>query len=157
MPLLFSLQQPLSALRSSLLETFAGQELTTLEIYEQHSVDRPFIMRNYQEVLRQMEDDGIIQVRSLKTGRRPKGSFAGHLLVRFPQRGAMGDKSSIEWTEATWNPIVGCTVISPGCTHCYAMRMARRLEAMGQPKYAGTTRMSGGRPNDLCQLDVRSP
>src|SRR5690606_19703145 len=70
----------------------------------------------------------------------------------------MGDKSSIEWTEATWNPVVGCTVISPGCTNCYAMRMARRLEAMGQPKYAGTTRMSGGRPkwNGVVRLDEAS-
>ena len=58
----------------------------------------------------------------------------------------MADNSSIEWTEATWNPVVGCTIISPGCTNCYAMRMASRLEAMGQPKYAGTTRVSGGRP-----------
>lgn len=57
----------------------------------------------------------------------------------------MGLGSSIEWTEATWNPVAGCTVLSPGCTNCYAMRMARRLEAMGQPKYAGTTRISGGR------------
>ena len=54
--------------------------------------------------------------------------------------------SSIEWTEATWNPIAGCSVLSPGCTNCYAMRMARRLEAMGQEKYRGTTRISGGRP-----------
>lgn len=70
----------------------------------------------------------------------------------------MGDKSSIEWTEATWNPIVGCTIISPGCTNCYAMRMARRLEAMGQAKYVGTTRMSGGRPkwNGVVRLDEAS-
>jgi protein gp37 len=53
--------------------------------------------------------------------------------------------TSIEWTEATWNPIAGCTVISPGCTNCYAMRMAARLEAMGLAKYAGLTRKSGGR------------
>ena len=57
----------------------------------------------------------------------------------------MGLGSSIEWTEATWNPVAGCTIVSPGCTNCYAMRMARRLEAMGQSKYAGTTRVSGGR------------
>lgn len=57
----------------------------------------------------------------------------------------MGSKSTIEWTEATWNPVAGCTILSPGCTNCYAMRMARRLEAMGQEKYAGTTRVSGGR------------
>ncbi|MEX0827455.1 MAG: phage Gp37/Gp68 family protein [Haliea sp.] len=70
----------------------------------------------------------------------------------------MGTNSSIEWTEATWNPVVGCTVLSPGCTNCYAMRMARRLEAMGQPKYAGTTRMSGGRAkwNGQIRLDDNS-
>jgi protein gp37 len=53
--------------------------------------------------------------------------------------------SDIEWTEATWNPIAGCTVVSPGCTNCYAMRMAARLQAMGMKKYAGTTRKSGRR------------
>ncbi len=53
--------------------------------------------------------------------------------------------SDIEWTEATWNPIAGCKVLSPGCTNCYAMRMAARLQAMGMAKYAGTTRKSGKR------------
>ena len=48
----------------------------------------------------------------------------------------MGMKSSIEWTESTWNPVSGCTKISAGCAHCYAERMARRLQAMGQPNYA---------------------
>ena len=51
--------------------------------------------------------------------------------------------SGIEWTDATWNPIAGCNAVSPGCTNCYAVRMAARLEAMGHPKYAGTTRRSG--------------
>lgn len=56
----------------------------------------------------------------------------------------MADHSPIEWTDATWNPIVGCSVTSPGCTNCYAMSMARRIEAM-QPgsHYAGTTRVDG--------------
>src|SRR5690349_11239687 len=54
-------------------------------------------------------------------------------------------ETSIEWTDATWNPVAGCTVITAGCTNCYAMRMAARLEAMGTPKYAGLTRRSGGR------------
>jgi protein gp37 len=53
--------------------------------------------------------------------------------------------SDIEWTEATWNPVAGCRVLSPGCTNCYAMRMAARLQAMGMAKYAGTTRKSGRR------------
>lgn len=47
----------------------------------------------------------------------------------------MAANSSIEWTETTWNPVTGCTKISPGCKHCYAKRMAMRLKAMGQPRY----------------------
>lgn len=47
----------------------------------------------------------------------------------------MGAKSTIEWTEATWNPVTGCTKISPGCDNCYAERLALRLQAMGQPNY----------------------
>ena len=43
--------------------------------------------------------------------------------------------STIEWTESTWNPVTGCTKISPGCKHCYAERMAARLQAMGQANY----------------------
>lgn len=43
--------------------------------------------------------------------------------------------SGIEWTQATWNPVTGCSKVSPGCKHCYAERMARRLHAMGQPNY----------------------
>lgn len=57
----------------------------------------------------------------------------------------MGDKSSIEWTEATWNPVAGCSIISPGCTNCYAMKMAARIEAMDAtlghvPHYRGLTK-----------------
>lgn len=48
----------------------------------------------------------------------------------------MASNSSIEWTESTWNPVTGCTKISPGCKHCYAERMAKRLLAMGQANYA---------------------
>lgn len=44
-------------------------------------------------------------------------------------------QSKIEWTESTWNPLTGCNKISPGCKHCYAERMAKRLQAMGQPNY----------------------
>ena len=43
--------------------------------------------------------------------------------------------SKIEWTDATWNPVRGCTKVSPGCKHCYAERMARRLHAMGSCRY----------------------
>jgi len=48
----------------------------------------------------------------------------------------MGDKSRIAWTDATWNPVTGCTKVSAGCKHCYAERMAKRLKAMGQKNYA---------------------
>lgn len=47
----------------------------------------------------------------------------------------MAQSSKIEWTEATWNPVTGCTKVSPGCKFCYADRMARRLQAMGQSRY----------------------
>ncbi len=47
----------------------------------------------------------------------------------------MASNSPIEWTEATWNPVTGCTKVSPGCAHCYAERMAKRLQAMGQRNY----------------------
>jgi len=53
--------------------------------------------------------------------------------------------SKIEWTDVTWNPVAGCTIATGGCTNCYAMRMAARLEAMGVPKYQGLTRKSGER------------
>jgi protein gp37 len=73
----------------------------------------------------------------------------------------MANNSRIEWTEATWNPIAGCAVISPGCTNCYAMRLAARLAAMGQEKYQGVTRKSGGRSKwngeirlDFSALDI---
>lgn len=47
--------------------------------------------------------------------------------------------TSIEWSEKTWNPLAGCKAVSPGCAHCYAATMTRRLEAMGQKDYAGLT------------------
>lgn len=47
----------------------------------------------------------------------------------------MAHGSEIEWTESTWNPVTGCSKISPGCKNCYAERMALRLQAMGQPNY----------------------
>lgn len=54
----------------------------------------------------------------------------------------MSQDSPIEWTESTWNPVTGCTRISPGCKHCYAERMARRLQAMGQPNYRNGFRLT---------------
>jgi len=66
----------------------------------------------------------------------------------------MGGPTSIEWAEHSWNPIVGCGVLSPGCTNCYAMTMAARIEAMNaalppghgeSTHYAGTTRKVNGK------------
>lgn len=62
----------------------------------------------------------------------------------------MTQSSSIEWTQATWNPVAGCSPVSPGCLNCYAARMALRLERMqgtSKAKYAGTAKRSrSGRP-----------
>lgn len=67
-------------------------------------------------------------------------------------------ETSIEWTDATWNPVAGCTVLTAGCTNCYAMRMAARLEAMGTEKYRGLTRKSGKRAvwTGKIRLDAKS-
>jgi protein gp37 len=54
-------------------------------------------------------------------------------------------ETQIEWTDATWNPVAGCSIVSAGCTNCYAMEMARRLQAMNVAKYEGLTRRSGKR------------
>lgn len=54
----------------------------------------------------------------------------------------MATTSHIEWTEMTWNPVTGCTKISQGCKHCYAERMARRLEAMGNDRYRNGFRLT---------------
>ena len=57
----------------------------------------------------------------------------------------MSNRSGIEWTQATWNPTTGCDRISPGCDHCYALTLAKRLKAMGSAKYCndGDPRTSG--------------
>jgi protein gp37 len=54
----------------------------------------------------------------------------------------MAKGSGIEWTESTWNPVTGCTKVSPGCTHCYAERMALRLKEMGQNNYRNGFRLT---------------
>ena len=69
-------------------------------------------------------------------GNERGGHRAAHREPPSQQRGAlMALGSGIEWTESTWNPVTGCTKISPGCKYCYAERMAERLQAMGQPNY----------------------
>lgn len=65
----------------------------------------------------------------------------------------MPKKSNIEWTEMTWNPVTGCTKISPGCKHCYAETMAKRLVAMGSPRYRNGFKIS--LQDDLIDLPKR--
>lgn len=89
MPLLFSLQRPLDALKETLIKELSGQEMSVDEIYQQHSVDKPYVLRNYKEILMRLEDAGKISVRSLK-GHRRKGTFANHLLVNFLKESGYG-------------------------------------------------------------------
>jgi len=65
----------------------------------------------------------------------------------------MATGSSIEWTESTWNPLTGCTKISPGCKHCYAERMAKRLKAMSQPNYVNGFKLTTH--EDALELPLR--
>lgn len=65
----------------------------------------------------------------------------------------MAQLSRIEWTERTWNPVTGCTKVSPGCKHCYAERMAHRLQAMGQARYQNGFRVT--LQSDLIELPLR--
>jgi protein gp37 len=69
----------------------------------------------------------------------------------------MATKTPIEWSEISWNPIAGCSIVSPGCTNCYAMRQAARIEAMGgAPHYAGLTREVNGKPVWTGQIGIAS-
>jgi len=59
----------------------------------------------------------------------------------------MAQNSKIEWTEASWNPIVGCTIDTPGCTNCYAMKDAYRMGFNPKtPQYKGTAKLVNKKP-----------
>ena len=79
--LLASLNQPLTLLRQQLLTTFAGRRVTMQRIYEEHSVDTPYIPKNYKDVLSEMEKDGTITT----DGRKSKRGFADDLVAIFPE------------------------------------------------------------------------
>jgi three-Cys-motif partner protein len=81
-PLLFELNRPLDDLRGMLLRDFAAQTLTMRQIYEQHSVDRPYVSKNYKDVLTKMETDGAIKTE----GRKSKRGFADDIRVTFPSK-----------------------------------------------------------------------
>jgi protein gp37 len=69
----------------------------------------------------------------------------------------MAGNSSIEWTEATWNPVTGCSKISPGCKNCYAHRMALRLQAMGQSNYRRGFKVTLQRQALLAPIEWQKP
>lgn len=66
-------------------------------------------------------------------------------------------RSKIEWTETTWNPITGCTKVSPGCKFCYAERMAKRLQAMGKPAYKNGFQVTAHEDLFEYPLQIRTP
>ena len=65
----------------------------------------------------------------------------------------MATRTSIEWTDTTWNPVTGCNKVSPGCKHCYAERMAKRLKGMGNPRYTHGFQVT--LHDDLVELPLR--
>jgi hypothetical protein len=71
--------------------------------------------------------------------------FVSRQLRKATQESCVSTATRIKWTEVTWNPTTGCDRISPGCDHCYALTLAKRLKAMGQVKYQhdGDPRTSG--------------
>lgn len=84
MPLLFSLTRPIAALKNDLLAHFSGKTLTFDEIYKSHSVNTPYIRRNYREILIKLEESGKIRVFST-TGKRRKGTYPAHVKIEFPE------------------------------------------------------------------------
>jgi three-Cys-motif partner protein len=85
MPLLFSLQQPIDKLRARLLQDYAGREIGVGALFEQHSVDTPYVSRNYKDLLKAMEEEKVVTVRSTDPSKKRRaGTMADHLLVRFP-------------------------------------------------------------------------
>lgn len=67
------------------------------------------------------------------------------------------NKTKIQWTEMTWNPITGCTKISDGCLNCYAARMAKRLKAMGNPRYINEFEVTVHKDLLEVPLDIKQP
>ncbi len=69
------------------MTTFAGREMTLREIYEDHSVDTPYIEKNYREILNALENEEQIEVYSLR-GKRRKGTYPDHVRIKFPGGGS---------------------------------------------------------------------
>jgi len=89
MPLLFSLQRPLDALKEDLLDSFHGREVTLKRIFEEHSVDTPYIEKNYRDTITALETEGKVDVYSM-VGKRRRGTYPDHVKIRFPAGGQHG-------------------------------------------------------------------
>lgn len=85
-PLLFELQRPLDELEGMLLQAFAGRTISMREVFEQHHVRRPFVSTNYKEVLKQMENKGLIRCTPDAAARR-KSTFGDDVRITFPPKG----------------------------------------------------------------------
>jgi three-Cys-motif partner protein len=81
MPLLFSLARPFDSLKEELPKSFSGKSLAMKQVYEQHSIDTPFVKKNYKDALLALEAEGKI---SAEPAKRNKGTFADNVLVKFP-------------------------------------------------------------------------
>ena len=86
--LLFQLSRPLDDLKEDLLDTFRGRRIIMKEIYEKHNVDRPYIKKNYKEVLRELYEDGCIEAISSKGKPPRKTTFGDNIIVTFPKKEA---------------------------------------------------------------------
>jgi hypothetical protein len=82
--LLFQLYRPLHDLKKDLLNTFKGKKLTMRKIYELHNVDKPYVKKNYKEVLRELYEDGSIDAVFPKGKPPRKGTFSDEIMVTFP-------------------------------------------------------------------------
>jgi hypothetical protein len=82
MPLLFSLQRPLAALKGDLLERYRGRSMTFNSLYEEHSVDTPYIRQNYRETLKGLEEEKLIVAASI-TGKRRGMTYPEHVEIKF--------------------------------------------------------------------------
>lgn len=91
-PLLFELNRPLDDLEGMLLDEFAGQTLTTKEIYDRHNVGRPYIMKNYKTILLDMESRGVVKTNPPSAKRR-KGTFSETVKITFAPRGTRGQEA----------------------------------------------------------------
>ena len=85
-PMLFELSRPLDDLEGMLLDMFAGQTIPFRELYERHSVGRPFAVSNYKARLKDMESRGLVVAFKTGGGTRRKGTFADDVLITFPER-----------------------------------------------------------------------